>query len=84
MEVVHTVTTDHDLKVLLSALAYTDRPGNTAILTCRLHRRIEGLHYRNNDLEEADEHMETALQLAHNSQFTVRSMTMLPGKKPSP
>ena len=68
MEVVHTVNTERDLKVLTSALAYTDRPAceNTTILKCRLHRRIAGLHYRNKDLEEADEHMETALQLAHN------------------
>ena len=68
MEVVHTVNTERDLKVLTSALAYTDRPEceNTTILKCRLHRRIAGLHYRNKDLEEADEHMETALQLAHN------------------
>ena len=68
MEVVHTVNTDRDLNVLTSALAYTDRPAceNKSILKCRLHRRIAGLHYRNNDLENADEHMETALQLAHN------------------
>lgn len=68
MEVVHTVNSDRDLKVLTSALAYTDRPAceNTSILKCRLHRRIAGLHYRNNDLEEANEHMDTALQLAHN------------------
>lgn len=68
MEVVHTVNTDRDLKVLTSALAYTDRPAceNTSILKCRLHRRIAGLHYRNNDMEDANEHMETALQLAHN------------------
>ena len=68
MEVVHTVNTERDLKVLTSALAYTDRPAceNTSILKCRLHRRIAGLHYRNSDLEEANEHMDTALQLAHN------------------
>ena len=67
MEVVHTVNTDKDLKVLTSALAYTDRSTceNKVILKCRLHRRIAGLHYRNQDLEEANEHMETALQLAH-------------------
>jgi tetratricopeptide (TPR) repeat protein len=68
MEVVHTVNAERDLKVLTSALAYTDRPTceNKTILKCRLHRRIAGLHYRNNDLEEANEHMDTALQLAHN------------------
>lgn len=68
MEVVHTVNAERDLKVLTSALAYTDRPAceNTSILKCRLHRRIAGLHYRNDDLEEANEHMDTALQLAHN------------------
>jgi tetratricopeptide (TPR) repeat protein len=68
MEVVHTVNSDRDLKVLTSALAYTDRGEceNRSILKCRLHRRIAGLHYRNNDLEEANDHMETALQLAHN------------------
>ena len=68
MEVVHTVNTERDLKVLTSALAYTDRPAceNTSILKCRLHRRIAGLHYRNSDMEDANEHMETALQLAHN------------------
>ncbi len=68
MEVVHTVNADRDLKVLTSALAFTDRPTceNKSILKCRLHRRIAGLHYRNNDLEEANEHMDTALQLAHN------------------
>lgn len=68
MEVVHTVNSNRDLKVLTSALAYTDRPAceNKPILKCRLHRRIAGLHYRNNDLEEANEHMDTALQLAHN------------------
>ena len=67
MEVVHTVNTHRDLKVLTSALAYTDRSTceNKIILKCRLHRRIAGLHYRNQDLEEASEHMETALQLAH-------------------
>ncbi len=66
MEVVH--TTDQDLKLLTSALALTDRSGceNKSILKCRLHRRIAGLHYRNSDLEEANEHMDTALQLAHN------------------
>ena len=68
MEVVHTVNAQRDLKILTSALAYTDRPSceNQTILKCRLHRRIAGLHYRNSDLEEADEHMDTALQLAHN------------------
>ena len=68
MEVVHTVNADRDLKILTSALAYTDRPSceNKTILKCRLHRRIAGLHYRNNDLEEANEHMDTAIQLAHN------------------
>lgn len=68
MEVVHTVNAERDLKVLTSALALTDRPSceNKPILKCRLHRRIAGLHYRNNDLEEANEHMDTALQLAHN------------------
>lgn len=68
MEVVHTVNADRDLKVLTSALAFTDRPNceNKSILKCRLHRRIAGLHYRNSDLEEANEHMDTALQLAHN------------------
>ena len=66
MEVVHTVNTDRDLKVLTSALAYTDRNEceNRFILKCRLHRRIAGLHYRNDDLDEANDHMETALQLA--------------------
>ena len=66
MEVVHTVNADRDLKVLISALAYTDRGEceNRFILKCRLHRRIAGLHYRNNDLDEANDHMETALQLA--------------------
>ena len=68
MEVVHTDNSDKDLKLLTSALAFTDRPTceNKSILKCRLHRRIAGLHYRNNDLEEANEHMDTALQLAHN------------------
>ena len=68
MEVVHTVNAERDLKVLTSALAFTDRPAceNKSILKCRLHRRIAGLHYRNDDLEEANEHMDTALQLAHN------------------
>ena len=68
MEVVHTVNTERDLKVLTSALAFTDRGEceNRSILKCRLHRRIAGLHYRNQDLDEANEHMETALQLAHN------------------
>lgn len=66
MEVVHTVNTERDLKMLLSALAYTDRTGceNKHILKCRLHRRIAGMHYRNGDTEEADEHLVTALQLA--------------------
>ena len=66
MEVVHTVNTERDLKMLLSALAYTDRAEceNKHILKCRLHRRIAGLHYRNGDIEEADEHLVTALQLA--------------------
>ena len=68
MEVIHTDNADRDLKTLTSALAYTDRPTceNKSILKCRLHRRIAGLHYRNRDLEEANEHMDTALQLAHN------------------
>ena len=68
MEVVHTVNAERDLKVLTSALAYTDRREceNTTILKCRLHRRIAGLHYRNNDLEDANEHMDTAMQLSHN------------------
>ena len=68
MEVVHTVNAERDLKVLTSALAHTDRREceNTTILKCRLHRRIAGLHYRNKDLEDANEHMETALQLSHN------------------
>ena len=68
MEVVHTVNAERDLKVLTSALAFTDRPTceNKSILKCRLHRRIAGLHYRNQDLEEANEHMDTTLQLAHN------------------
>ena len=66
MEVVHTVNTERDLKMLLSALAYTDRAEceNKHILKCRLHRRIAGLHYRNGDTEEAEEHLITALQLA--------------------
>ena len=66
MEVVHTVNSERDLKMLLSALAYTDRAEceNKHILKCRLHRRIAGLHYRNGDIEEADEHLITALQLA--------------------
>lgn len=66
MEVVHTVNTERDLKMLLSALAYTDRAEceNKHILKCRLHRRIAGLHYRNGDIEEAEEHLVTALQLA--------------------
>ena len=68
MEVVHTVNGEKDFKMLTSALAYTDRREceNTSILKCRLHRRLAGLHYRNNDLDDANEHMETALQLAHN------------------
>ena len=68
MEVVHTVNAERDLKILTSALAYTDRASceNKSILKCRLHRRIAGLHYRNKDLEEANEHMDTALQFAHN------------------
>ena len=68
MEVVHTVNAQRDLKILTSALSYTDKPSceNQTILKCRLHRRIAGLHYRNNDIEEANEHMDTALQLAHN------------------
>lgn len=66
MEVVHTVNADRDLKMLMSALAYTDRAEceNKHILKCRLHRRIAGLNYRNGDIEEADEHLITALQLA--------------------
>jgi len=68
MEVVHTVNAERDLKILTSALAYTDRSSceNKTILKCRLHRRIAGLHYRNKDFEEANEHMDTAVQLAHN------------------
>ena len=68
MKVVHTVNAERDLKVLTSALPYTDRGEceNRSILKCHLHRRIAGLHYRNNDLDEANDHMETALQLAHN------------------
>ena len=68
MEVVHTVNSQRDLKMLLSALAYTDRAEceNKTILKCRLHRRIAGLHYRNGDLEEANEHLVTATQLAEH------------------
>ncbi len=66
MEVAHTVNNDRDLKMLGSALAYTDRTEceNKPILKCRLHRRIAGLHYRNGDVDEARDHLETALQLA--------------------
>ena len=68
MEVVHTVNNERDLKMLLSALAYTDRAEceNKTLLKCRLHRRIAGLHYRSGDLEEANEHLVTALQLAEH------------------
>ncbi len=68
MEVVHTVNSERDLKMLLSALAYTDRAEceNKTILKCRLHRRIAGLHYRNGDLEDAGEHLVTATQLAEH------------------
>ena len=66
MEVVHTVNTERDLKMLLSALAYTDRREceNKHLLKCRLHRRIAGMHYRNGDIEDAKDHLTTALQLA--------------------
>ncbi len=68
MEVVHTVNSQRDLKMLLSALACTDRAEceNKTILKCRLHRRIAGLHYRNGDLEDANEHLVTATQLAEH------------------
>lgn len=68
MEVMHTVHAERDLKVLTSALAFTDRSTceNKSILKCRLHRRIAGLHYRSKDMEVANDHLETALQLAHN------------------
>lgn len=68
MEVVHTVNSERDLKMLLSALAYTDRAEceNKTILKCRLHRRIAGLHYRNKDLEDANDHLVTATQLAEH------------------
>ncbi len=66
MEVAHTVNNDRDLKMLGSALAYTDwtECENKPILKCRLHHRIAGLHYRNGDVDEARDHLETALQLA--------------------
>ena len=66
MEVIHTVNSERDLKMLLGALAYTDRKEceNKHILKCRLHRRIAGLHYRSGDTEEAKDHLITALQLA--------------------
>ncbi len=65
MEVVHTVNNDRDLKMLGSALAFTDRTEceNKLILKCRIHRRIAGLHYRNGDVDEARDHLDTALQL---------------------
>ena len=67
MEVIHTVNTERDLKVLMAALAYTDRFDceNKYLLKCRVHRRIAGIHYRNGDIDEAEEHVAAALQLAH-------------------
>lgn len=66
MEVVHTVNSDRDLKMLTSALALTDRGEceNKHILKVRLHRRIAGLHYRNGDIDDARTHLTTALQLS--------------------
>ena len=85
MEVVHTVNSEHDLKMLLSALAYTDRTEceNKLILKCRLHRRIAGLYYRSGDTECASDHLVTALQLAEqlkpdiDSIYTMRLQALL-------
>lgn len=68
IEVVNRVYPERDLKALTNALAYTDMESceNMSILKCRLHRCIAGLHYRNNDFDEADTHMVAALQKAHN------------------
>ena len=85
MEVVHTVNSERDLKMLLSALAYTDRTEceNKLILKCRLHRRIAGLYYRSGDTECASDHLVTALQLAEqlkpdiDSIYTMRLQALL-------
>ena len=66
MEVIHTVNNERDLKMLTSAIAYTNRKEceNSQILKCRLYRRIAGLQYRNGNIEIAKEYLHTALQLA--------------------
>ena len=66
MEVIHTVNNERDLKMLTSAIAYTNRKEceNSQILKCRLYRRIAGLQYRNKNIEIAKEYLHTALQLA--------------------
>ena len=66
MEVIHTVNNERDLKMLTSAIAYTNRKEceNSQILKCRLYWRIAGLQYRNGNIEIAKEYLHTALQLA--------------------
>ena len=66
LEVIHTVDWKSDLKKLELALAMAKSGTceNAGILTCRILRRLAGLHYRARNLQMASDYNQQALQLA--------------------
>ena len=64
LEVIHTVDWKSDLQKLERALALSGSCENPNILTCRILRRLAGLHYRAKNLKIASDFNQQALQLA--------------------
>ena len=66
LEVIHTVDWKSDLQKLEWALAMSQNGTceNTSILTCRILRRLAGLHYRARNLQVASDYNQQALHLA--------------------
>ena len=64
LEVIHTVDWKSDLQKLERALALSGSCENSNILTCRILRRLAGLHYRAKNLKIASDFNQQALQLA--------------------
>lgn len=66
LEVIHTVDWKSDLQKLERALAMSQSGTceNAGILTCRILRRLAGLHYRAKNLQIASDYNQQALQLA--------------------